>query len=180
MPRTSGSTGRPLALLKSDGNVDEACEGRTRAALVRRAPMGARRHPSRSADLPRAGGEVRDGAGPTLVRDGVRALQTNGPLWQLRMNCLSYCAHVHMHHGAEDALLFPGLRRVEPGLGPVIEARGRSSDRIRHPRPHRGGSERPRRARRRDAHRTCWLASSTSRAGELSPPPEGGSSDVPM
>jgi hypothetical protein len=65
--------------------------------------------------------KVRDGAAPILVRDGVRALQTNGPLWQLRMNCLSYCAHVHMHHGAEDALLFPGLRRMEPGLGPVIE-----------------------------------------------------------
>lgn len=37
-------------------------------------------------------------------------LQTRGPLWLLRVNCLQCCAHVHGHHGAESAQLFPSIR----------------------------------------------------------------------
>jgi hypothetical protein len=41
------------------------------------------------------------------IRDGIEDLKTNGPLWKLKVNCLRYCAFVHSHHNAEDALLFP-------------------------------------------------------------------------
>ena len=55
------------------------------------------------------------------VRDGVEALKTNGPLWKLKVNCLHYCAFVHSHHNAEDAMLFPRLRAADPDLGPVVD-----------------------------------------------------------
>jgi Hemerythrin HHE cation binding domain len=55
------------------------------------------------------------------VAAGLRSLATRGPLWQLRINCLQYCRFVHSHHHAESVLLFPGLRRANPELGPVID-----------------------------------------------------------
>jgi Hemerythrin HHE cation binding domain len=48
-------------------------------------------------------------------------LEANGPLWQLKINCLRYCRFVHLHHGAEDALLFPRLRETNPEIGPVVD-----------------------------------------------------------
>ena len=50
-----------------------------------------------------------------------RELKTTGPLWQLKVNCLRYCRFVHAHHGAEDVLLFPALRAVDPSIGPVVD-----------------------------------------------------------
>ena len=58
--------------------------------------------------------DVAAGATQGQVDEQLRALRTNGPLWQLRVNCLTYCRHVHAHHGLEDALLFPALRRANP------------------------------------------------------------------
>ena len=55
------------------------------------------------------------------VRATARGLQTEGPLWKLRVNCLSYCRFVHGHHGLEDAALFPAVRRAEPALGPAVD-----------------------------------------------------------
>jgi hemerythrin-like domain-containing protein len=55
------------------------------------------------------------------VQARIDELQTNGPLWQLKVNCLNYCRFVHGHHGAEDALLFPRLRLANPGLAPVVD-----------------------------------------------------------
>jgi hemerythrin-like domain-containing protein len=40
---------------------------------------------------------------------------------QLKVNCLHYCRHVHAHHGAENALLFPALRAADPEIGPVVD-----------------------------------------------------------
>jgi len=60
-------------------------------------------------------------ASATDVRDGVDALRTNGPLWKLKVNCLRYCAFVHSHHNAEDAMLFPTLRARNPELGPIVD-----------------------------------------------------------
>ncbi len=40
--------------------------------------------------------------------------------WTLGAYCESYCRVLTMHHTAEDALLFPQLRRQEPGLAPVV------------------------------------------------------------
>ncbi|MEV0387349.1 LLM class flavin-dependent oxidoreductase [Nonomuraea sp. NPDC050643] len=41
--------------------------------------------------------------------------------WTLGAYCESYCRLVTMHHSAEDAMLFPGLRRREPALAPVLD-----------------------------------------------------------
>jgi hemerythrin superfamily protein len=51
----------------------------------------------------------------------IRTLQTRSPLWQLRINCLTYCRFVHGHHGAEDVMLFPRLRSSNPALGPTVD-----------------------------------------------------------
>lgn len=48
-------------------------------------------------------------------------LRRNGPLWQLKISCLRYCRFVHAHHGAEDDLLFPALRRANPALERVVD-----------------------------------------------------------
>ena len=55
------------------------------------------------------------------VREEVAALKTDGPLWKLRMNCLTYCRFVHSHHNAEDAMLFPEIRRDDESLNPVVD-----------------------------------------------------------
>jgi hypothetical protein len=55
------------------------------------------------------------------LADEIRELETNGPLWRLKVNCLRYCRFVHSHHGAEDALLFPRLRAANPKIGPVVD-----------------------------------------------------------
>lgn len=65
--------------------------------------------------------EVGDGLPATELHDALDDLKTNGPLWQLKVNCLRYCRFVHSHHGAEDVMLFPALRRANPGLAPVID-----------------------------------------------------------
>jgi Hemerythrin HHE cation binding domain len=55
------------------------------------------------------------------IQARIRSLATGGPLWQLRINCLQYCRFVHSHHHAESVILFPGLRRVNPALNPVVD-----------------------------------------------------------
>jgi hemerythrin-like domain-containing protein len=49
-----------------------------------------------------------------VIRSTVESLQTAGPLWQLRMNCLRYCSIVHSHHHLEDVALFPAVRAADP------------------------------------------------------------------
>ncbi|MBB5782995.1 LLM class flavin-dependent oxidoreductase [Nonomuraea jabiensis] len=41
--------------------------------------------------------------------------------WTLGAYCESYCRLVTMHHTAEDAMVFPHLRRSEPALAPVLD-----------------------------------------------------------
>ena len=65
--------------------------------------------------------DVRDGLSGEAVQDALKELKTTGPLWQLKVNCLRYCAFVHAHHGAEDALLFPALRAADSSIGPVVD-----------------------------------------------------------
>ncbi|MET7396768.1 hemerythrin domain-containing protein [Dactylosporangium sp. NPDC005572] len=55
------------------------------------------------------------------VRDGLRELNTNGPLFQLKVNCLQYCQFVHHHHSNESALLFPAVRRSAPELAATVD-----------------------------------------------------------
>ena len=54
---------------------------------------------------------VASGATPTEVRSRVWALQSRELLAQLGTGCLRHCRFVHAHHGAEDALLFPAVRK---------------------------------------------------------------------
>lgn len=61
------------------------------------------------------------GAKPEDVTSEIGRLQTNSPLWKLRVNCLYYCRFVHGHHSLEDIALFPELRRTNPALGPVVD-----------------------------------------------------------
>jgi len=65
--------------------------------------------------------EVDDGLPAEELQGALRDLKTNGPLWQLKVNCLRYCRFVHSHHGAEDVMLFPALRHRNPGLVPVVD-----------------------------------------------------------
>jgi iron-sulfur cluster repair protein YtfE (RIC family) len=65
--------------------------------------------------------DVGDGLSGEQVHDALEELKTAGPLWQLKVNCLRYCRFVHSHHGAEDVLLFPALREVDPSSGPVVD-----------------------------------------------------------
>jgi hypothetical protein len=65
--------------------------------------------------------DVRDGMDAGTIHDQIARLETQSPLWQLRMNCLYYCRLVHMHHGGEDRHIFPALRRSNPALNPVVD-----------------------------------------------------------
>lgn len=65
--------------------------------------------------------DVGDGLPGEAVQDTLGELKTSGPLWQLKVNCLRYCRFVHAHHGAEDVLLLPALRAIDPSIGPVVE-----------------------------------------------------------
>jgi iron-sulfur cluster repair protein YtfE (RIC family) len=65
--------------------------------------------------------QVAAGAAPEHVKAQIQSLQTSGPLWKLRVNCLYYCRLVHTHHTLEDMALFPILRRTKPELGPVVD-----------------------------------------------------------
>lgn len=69
----------------------------------------------------RLSGEVLDGLPADEARERIESLRTNGPLWQLKFNCLRYCRFVHMHHNAEDTLFFPALRSANPDLAPVVD-----------------------------------------------------------
>jgi iron-sulfur cluster repair protein YtfE (RIC family) len=65
--------------------------------------------------------QVAVGAAPERVKEQVATLQTTGPLWKLRTNCLYHCRFVHLHHHLEDAALFPALRDADARLGPVVD-----------------------------------------------------------
>jgi len=55
------------------------------------------------------------------IRAGIESLAANGPLWQLRVNCLHYCRFVHSHHSLESHAWFPALRAADPAINPVVD-----------------------------------------------------------
>ena len=65
--------------------------------------------------------DVASGAAPSEIRTRIEALQTRGPLFQLRTNCLRHCRFVHAHHGLEDAMLFPAVRGAAPSMSEVVD-----------------------------------------------------------
>jgi iron-sulfur cluster repair protein YtfE (RIC family) len=71
--------------------------------------------------LQRLAARVADGAAVADVKVELETLQTSGPLFQLRVNCLSYCSTLECHHGGEDAILFPAVRRAAPQLTAAVD-----------------------------------------------------------
>jgi hypothetical protein len=69
----------------------------------------------------RLAGGVMEGLPPDRVRAEIEGLRTNGPLWQLKVNCLRYCRFVHLHHRMEDVAFFPSLRAANPAIAPVVD-----------------------------------------------------------
>ena len=61
------------------------------------------------------------GLDPLDVQREIQHLETSGPLWQLKVNCLRYCRFVQNHHEFEDTAWLPALRQADPSLGPVVE-----------------------------------------------------------
>jgi hypothetical protein len=61
------------------------------------------------------------GAPAADIRAGIAELAIKSPVWALRLHCRHYCEFVRLHHGLEDRMLFPGLRRVYPELGPALD-----------------------------------------------------------
>lgn len=55
-----------------------------------------------------------------LVRDEVAAAGPSLPA-QLRVNCLSACHGLHVHHSAEDGGMFPAIAAARPDLADVLE-----------------------------------------------------------
>ncbi|MBF8194715.1 hemerythrin domain-containing protein, partial [Nonomuraea sp. K274] len=54
------------------------------------------------------------------ARSHINTLTMRQNNWTLGAYCESYCRLVTMHHTAEDSMVFPRLRRAEPGLAPVL------------------------------------------------------------
>lgn len=65
--------------------------------------------------------ETAAGLAPADVRERVEGLRADSALWRLKYGCLHYCSFVHRHHRAEDAMLFPILRRDHPELDPMVD-----------------------------------------------------------
>jgi hemerythrin-like domain-containing protein len=55
------------------------------------------------------------------ARDEIHTMTMRQNNWTLGAYCASYCRLVTMHHMAEDRMLYPRLRRMEPRLAPVLD-----------------------------------------------------------
>ncbi|MFT3834970.1 MAG: hemerythrin domain-containing protein [Micropruina sp.] len=64
---------------------------------------------------------VTEGAAATEVTAELDALRSRGPLFQLRVNCLSYCQTLGAHHSNEDTTLFPAVRLSAPHLASAVD-----------------------------------------------------------
>lgn len=73
------------------------------------------------ATVRRLADEVTSGMPAGDLTAELNELKTNGPLWQLRVNCLQYCELLHGHHTGEDAMLFPRLREANPEIAPAVD-----------------------------------------------------------
>ena len=71
--------------------------------------------------LQRLAEAVMSGLDPNDLNAELHRLESTGPLWQLKVNCLRYCRFVHGHHDFEDSAWLPSLRTADPSLGPVVE-----------------------------------------------------------
>lgn len=58
---------------------------------------------------------------PAAARSLMNKLTIRQNYWTLGAFCAQYCRVVSIHHTIEDQHLFPGLRREEAALGPVLD-----------------------------------------------------------
>ena len=58
---------------------------------------------------------------PAAARSLMNRLTMRQNYWALGSFCAQYCRVVGLHHTIEDRHLFPGLRREDEALGPVLE-----------------------------------------------------------
>jgi hemerythrin-like domain-containing protein len=76
------------------------------------------------------------GLDPLDVQRELKRLETTGPLWHLKVNCLRYCRFVHGHHDFEDTAWLPAIRRADVSMEPVAdrldEEHRRISDQLDH------------------------------------------------
>ena len=59
-------------------------------------------------------------ADPEATRSMINALTMRQNFWTLGSFCAAYCRMLSMHHGIEDAAMFPALVVREPSLEPVV------------------------------------------------------------
>ena len=55
------------------------------------------------------------------ARSDINTMTMRQNKWTLGTYCESYCRIVTTHHSLEDQALFPGLRRADPRLAPIID-----------------------------------------------------------
>lgn len=65
--------------------------------------------------------QLTTGATAAEVSAVLQTLQRCGPLFQLRVTCLSYCHTLASHHRGEDTVLFPAVRRAAPHLSAAVD-----------------------------------------------------------
>ncbi|BEP14379.1 hypothetical protein acdb102_26900 [Acidothermaceae bacterium B102] len=66
--------------------------------------------------------QVAEGAAdPESTRSMINAMTMRQNYWTLGSFCASYCRTLTMHHGIEDAAMFPGLVAREPSIAAVTE-----------------------------------------------------------
>ncbi len=65
--------------------------------------------------------DVAAGALGDEIFQRIASLKITSPIWTLRVNCLYHCRVVHAHHHAEDAEMFPALRRSNPELSVIVD-----------------------------------------------------------
>jgi hypothetical protein len=64
---------------------------------------------------------ARGGLSSESILAEIRDLETNSPLWRLKVGCFSYCRFVHAHHTIEDAAVFPMVRKHDSSLNRVVD-----------------------------------------------------------
>jgi hypothetical protein len=108
---------RPVAP-KPEGPVEYSASGRNQARHLVEVHDHLR---GELAQLRELVGQVAEGAvGVGEARSHINTMTMRQNNWTLGAYCESYCRVLTMHHTAEDALLFPQLRRNDPGLAPVV------------------------------------------------------------
>ena len=73
------------------------------------------------AGVERLAAAVVDGLSVDGLSQELKALRSNGTLWQFQVSCLRYCRFVHSHHHAEDTDFFDELEETNPALAPIVD-----------------------------------------------------------